>query len=144
MKAQTLLAFDFGLKRIGVAVGQTVSRTANELGTVSATDGRPNWNQLDRLVKQWEPDSLIVGSPCTPPETEYHNSIRRFGSRLVQRYNLPLLWVDENLTTEAANIELQRSELSTRKKQAMRDRVAARLILETHFNALSSDQIDTG
>ena len=144
MKAQTLLAFDFGLKRIGVAVGQTVSCTANELETVSATGGRPNWDQLDRLVKQWEPDSLIVGSPCAPPETEYHNSIQRFGSRLVQRYNLPLLWVDENLTTEAANIELQSSELSTRKKQAMRDRVAARLILETHFNALSSDQIDTG
>jgi putative Holliday junction resolvase len=142
VKARTLLAFDFGLKRIGVAVGQTYSCTANELETVAATDGNPDWNQLDRIIKEWEPDTLIVGSPVAPDESEIHKLVRQFGSDLVQRYNLPLLWVDESLTTEAANIELQRSELSTRKKRAIRDRVAARIILESHFNSLNPN--DTG
>ena len=142
MKAQTLLAFDFGLKRIGVAVGQTVSRTANELETVTATGGNPDWKRIDHLVAEWEPDTLIVGAHAGSNEGEIQKAIRQFGSSLVQRYNLPLFWVDETLTTEAANIELQRSELSKEKKRALRDRVAARIILESHFNALPPSRED--
>ncbi len=144
MKAQTLLAFDFGLKRIGVAVGQTQSCTATELDTVGAKNGKPQWNHIDRLVQQWEPSTLIVGSPRSTHDNSVHKGIEKFGSDLVRRYNLPLLLVDESLTTEAANFELRGSELTTHKKQVMRDRVAARLILETHFHTLKPNQKKTG
>ena len=144
MKAQTLLAFDFGLKRIGVAVGQTLSCTATELDTVGAKNGNPQWHHIDRLIQQWEPDTLVVGSPRSTHNNPVHKGIEKFGSDLVRRYNLPLFWIDESLTTEAANFELRGSELTTQKKQAMRDRVAARLILETHFNTLKLNQKDTG
>jgi putative Holliday junction resolvase len=144
VKAQTLLAFDFGLKRIGVAVGQTLSRTATELDTVRASNGIPQWHHIDRLIRQWEPDTLVVGSPHSTHKNSVHKGIEKFGSDLVQRYNLPLLLVDESLTTEAANFELRGSELTTHKKQTMRDRVAARLILETHFNALKPNQKKAG
>jgi putative Holliday junction resolvase len=144
VKTQTLLAFDYGLKRIGVAVGQTKSCTATELDTVRAKNGIPEWNHVDKLIKEWEPDTLVIGTPHLTAESNLQKSFKKFGSDMFQRYNLPLLWIDESLSTEAANIELRTSGASTNRKRTMRDRIAARLILETHFNTLHVNQIDTG
>ena len=60
---QTLLGFDYGRKRIGVAVGQCVTQSATALATVSARDGKPDWTAITRLLEEWKPDALVVGIP---------------------------------------------------------------------------------
>lgn len=127
-----IMAFDFGLRRIGVAVGQEGLGSGRELTTLSAREGIPDWETIAGLLAEWEPDLLLVGDPLTldgelQPETE---AARRFGRRLHGRFGLPVTAVDERLTTRAAHSELRdRGDDDYRYEDL--DRVAARLILET-------------
>ena len=97
----TVLAFDFGLSRIGVATGQTVTRTATPLATLRARRGEPEWREVDALVGEWRPDVLLVGLPLnmdsTPSEMSEHASI--FARALEQRYAIAVRMVDERLTS---------------------------------------------
>jgi putative Holliday junction resolvase len=128
---QTLLAFDFGLRRIGVAVGQRVTGTANPLSTIRARDGRPEWNRIDRLIGEWQPDALIVGLPLNMDDSEQPLTARarRFGRQLAQRYGIPVIEVDERLSTRAA--WEARSGLTTFTTDGQIDKLAAAIILET-------------
>ncbi|MCC6202007.1 MAG: Holliday junction resolvase RuvX [Gammaproteobacteria bacterium] len=100
----TLLAFDFGERRIGVAVGQTISASARPLGVVTARAGKPDWTKLDRLIAEWAPDLLLVGLPRHLDGTEHELAARvtKFANRMRQRYRLPLQFVDERLTSYEA------------------------------------------
>ncbi|MGE0625169.1 MAG: Holliday junction resolvase RuvX [Pseudomonadales bacterium] len=102
--AGCVLAFDFGLKNIGVAVGQTVTRTASPLDTISATDGKPDWKAVDRLVSEWRPHRLLVGLPLNMDDTESEMSARarQFASRLAERSGIEVTLVDERLTSYAS------------------------------------------
>ncbi len=124
----TLLAFDHGLKRIGVAVGQTVTGTATPLETVSARDGGPDWSVIDELVSAWCPEALVVGLPLNMDGTEQAmtRAARRFGRRLQARYRLPVHWADERLSTREAR---ERLALEGRPSPDD-DAVAAQVILE--------------
>ncbi|MDE0052683.1 MAG: Holliday junction resolvase RuvX [Gammaproteobacteria bacterium] len=95
------LAFDFGLKYIGVAVAEPRHGTATALSTVRARDGIPVWDPLDALVRQWEPEGLIVGLPLNmdDSESDMSNAARRFGVRLERRYGIDVEFVDERLST---------------------------------------------
>jgi putative Holliday junction resolvase len=129
----TVLAFDFGLRNIGVATGQAITRTASEIATVRARDGVPDWNTVDALVRQWEPDALLVGLPLNMDDTESEMSTRAksFARKLRSRYRLTVELVDERLTSfEARGIS---DDLDTQHA------IAARLIAETYLNALQSD-----
>jgi putative Holliday junction resolvase len=129
----TVLAFDFGLRNIGVATGQAITRTASEIATVRARDGVPDWNTVDALVRQWQPDALLVGLPLNMDDTESEMSTRakRFARKLRSRYRLTVELVDERLTSfEARGIS---DDLDTQHA------IAARLIAETYLNALQSD-----
>jgi putative Holliday junction resolvase len=129
----TVLAFDFGLRNIGVATGQAITRTASEIATVRARDGVPDWNTVDALVRQWEPDALLVGLPLNMDDTESEMSTRAkaFARKLRSRYRLAVELVDERLTSfEARGIS---DEIDTQHA------IAARLIAETYLNALQSD-----
>jgi putative Holliday junction resolvase len=129
----TVLAFDFGLRNIGVATGQAITRTASEIATVRARDGVPDWNTVDALVRQWEPDALLVGLPLNMDDTESEMSTRAksFARKLRSRYRLTVELVDERLTSfEARGIS---DEIDTQHA------IAARLIAETYLNALQSD-----
>jgi putative holliday junction resolvase len=97
----TLLACDFGLKHIGIAVGQTVTRTASPAGVVRARDGSPDWRALDAMIVQWRPDLLVVGLPLNMDgsASEMSAHAERFAERLRQRYRLPVETVDERLTS---------------------------------------------
>jgi putative holliday junction resolvase len=97
----TLIACDFGLKHIGVAVGQTVTGTATPIGTVRARHGLPDWPALDALVKRWQPDVLLVGEPLNMDDSpgDMAAVVHKFASRLRQRYRLPVVLVDERLTS---------------------------------------------
>ncbi len=130
-----ILGFDFGLRRIGVAVGQFTTGTATSLETVS--HGKtPDWMAIDRLVREWKPARLLVGLPLSMhgDETDMSRAARKFGAKLYDRYSLEVSFADERLSSRAAQslfAEL-RAQGSLKKKHARKlDALAARIILET-------------
>ncbi len=131
-QAETLLAFDYGEKHIGVAVGQTLTDTANPLETVRVTRSSPDWNAISRIVKTWQPDALVVGLPFNMDGSEQNvtQRARRFGNQLLGRYQLPVHLVDERLTTREARDRL----VSTGRAVSNDHPVAAQIILESWLN----------
>ena len=121
----TVLGFDHGVKRIGVAVGQTLTRTATPLTTLPAHAGQPDWNTVARLIAEWQPEYLVVGMPGTTDGAPHPLApgIIRFAHRLEGRFNLPIQFIDERLSSHFA--------ASQRVKRVTLDAVAAQLILET-------------
>jgi putative Holliday junction resolvase len=99
-----VLAFDFGLRHIGVAVGQHITRSASPLTTVRARDGSPDWAAIDALIREWHPAQLLVGLPLNmdASESDMSRLARRFAERLGARARLPVALVDERLTSVAA------------------------------------------
>jgi len=129
-----ILGFDFGLRRIGVAVGQTATHTASSLETVSHGQ-KPDWSAIDRLVKEWKPSTLLVGLPlgADGEETKMSKAARRFGAALQKRYALELVFADERLSSRAAEdrfIELRAGGSLRRKNANQIDAMAAQIILE--------------
>lgn len=128
-RAQTVLAFDFGFKRIGTAVGQDVTRTAEALETVTVRNRQVDWAAISRLVETWQPDRFVVGRPRTGDgrPNELGLAIEKFARRIEGRYRRPVSLIDERLSSYAAADE------SAGPSRAGLDAVAARLILETWF-----------
>lgn len=129
-----IMAFDFGMRRIGVAVGQTTTRTATALRTV-INGTEPDWSTLDRLVKEWRPAVLLVGLPLdlAGEETDMSRAARRFGSTVGERYGLPVAYADERLTSRAAEsrfAELRAAGGLRRKHADQLDAISAQIILE--------------
>lgn len=126
----TVLAFDFGTKRIGVAVGQSLTGTAQALDLVPARDGVPDWDALEILVKRWQPDAFVVGLPFNMDDSESDLTLRarKFGKRLEGRLHKPCYGIDERLTSFEARGEILRGN----RDEAV-DSIAARLILESWF-----------
>ena len=127
--ALRLLAFDFGHKRIGVAVGQTITRTASPLSVLPARCGRPAWDTVRRLVEDWMPDALVVGLPLNMDGTEQPLSAdaRRFADELRHRFGLPVHYADERLSTREAR---RRPGPGASQDVKNQDAVAAQIILE--------------
>lgn len=98
---KTVLGFDFGMKHIGVAVGQSITKTASPLITLLAKDGIPNWEQINDLIKQWQPQDLIVGLPLNMDGSQQRLTFctRRFIKRLQAKFKLPVHEVDERLSS---------------------------------------------
>jgi putative Holliday junction resolvase len=135
---QTLLAFDYGVKNIGVAYGQTLSGTATEIPPIKARDGVPNWDDVAALLKEWQPDVLLVGLPLNMDgtESELCPRARKFGNRLHGRFGIKVEMVDERLSTFAAKEEAAERGHRGNYGQAPVDSIAARLILESWMNGL--------
>lgn len=131
----TYLGFDFGTQRIGVAVGQALTRSARPLVTLRARSGQPEWAALDALIAEWRPNALIVGLPLNMDTSEHavSEAARRFGNRLRGRYNLPVHLIDERLSSVEAEARLHEANMSRHRRQdkGLVDRVAAQLILES-------------
>jgi putative Holliday junction resolvase len=129
-----ILAFDFGLRRIGVAVGQSTTCTASALQTIA--NGRdPDWVAIDRLIRNWRPQALLVGLPlgAEGDETDLSRAARRFGEALRARYALPVDYADERLTSRAAAsrfAELRAGGGLRRKHADQLDAISAQIILE--------------
>ena len=124
----TLLGFDFGPAKIGVAVGQTTTGTASPIGTLRAVQKKPDWKGIGRLIDAWRPDGLVVGLPYNmdDSETELAVQARRFSRQLNGRFHLPVYLVDERLTSLEA-----RQRMGRPKHIEQLDAFAAKLILET-------------
>ena len=131
--ARTLLCFDYGLKRIGVAVGQELTGTASALTTVAARDGKPDWDAISRLFEEWRPDAVVVGLPLNMDGTDHELSrrARRFGNQLHGRYNLPAHLIDERLSSLEAESLLKGGLRQKARHKEDIDKLAAQVILET-------------
>jgi putative Holliday junction resolvase len=133
---RTILGFDYGLKNIGVAVGQELTSTANPLTVIKARDGIPNWDEVQTLLDQWKPQLLIVGLPFNMDGTEQRMTAasRKFGNRLNGRFQIPVEWQDERLSTYEALEQLGiRSKLQANKRDDV-DRISAQIILQSWLN----------
>lgn len=132
---QTLLAFDVGGRRIGVAVGNTVSMSARELGVLDMRDSGPDWATLDRWMREWRPTRLVVGDPATLDggDQPVRRMARSFARQVAARYSLPVEQVDERTSSiEAAQRFAAGRAAGQRKRHqaAALDAVAAAIILE--------------
>jgi putative Holliday junction resolvase len=121
------MAFDFGTKRIGVAVGNTVTQAGQPIKTIAEVSDDARFKVIEGLLKEWQPNRLVVGMPCHPDGAEHEMSAkaRRFGNQLHGRFQLPVDWVDERYTSAVleGNSEM-RDNL---------DAESAALILEQYF-----------
>ena len=100
-KPITILAFDYGARRIGVAVGNTETRVSQALKTIAASSADELFQEIGSLLKDWQPDQLVLGLPTHPDGTEHEmtQKARRFGNQLQGRFHLPVIWVDERYTS---------------------------------------------
>ncbi|MGD9152864.1 MAG: Holliday junction resolvase RuvX [Gammaproteobacteria bacterium] len=133
-KSLTLLGFDFGTKSIGVAVGQTITKSAKPLTVIKVKDDNLDWSKVTQLIDEWKPDALIVGLPLNMDGSEQAITqvVREFANDLQRKFNLPVHLVDERLTTVEARAKLFAEQGGYRalQKPAI-DAMAAQLILES-------------
>ena len=134
-----VLGFDFGLKRIGVAAGQTITRTASPETIVNSRDGVPDWAHISQLIEQWNPVALVVGLPMRLDGSEqpFTQSARKFGQRLHGRYQRPVFYIEEQLSSHEAEQRLK----SAASNNQMLDAHAAQIILENWLNTYDNSQL---
>ncbi len=131
----TVLAFDYGLKSIGVAVGQTLTGSASTLKALKAQDGTPDWQQIEQLLKEWQPAFVVVGLPLNMDGTEqpFTARVHKFVNRLHGRFGVQVKTHDERLTTVDARADLfAQGGFKKLSKDAV-DCWSAKLILESYF-----------
>jgi putative Holliday junction resolvase len=138
-----LLAFDFGTKRIGVAVGNSISCTARPLTTLHGENNGQRFAAIAELIHEWGPSALVVGLPSHDDGTphELTRLCRRFAQRLKGRFNLPTILVDERYTSTAASSQLTEMGIRGIKQKPLLDQVAAQQILQAYFDEPATEQI---
>ena len=134
-KNHTVLGFDFGLKNIGVAVGQTITHSARPLTTLTAQDGAPQWQQIRKLIDEWQPDVLLVGLPLhmDGQEQDLTRAARRFANRLHGRFAIQVELVDERLTSCEAESRISDLNSPPLNDKLSIDSVSAQIIVEQWF-----------
>jgi putative Holliday junction resolvase len=135
----TVLAFDFGEKRIGVAIGDLDVRIAHPLATIAAEDNATRFGEIAKLIAEWRPARLVVGLPMHADGTEHEVSrlARRFAQRLEGRFGIPATLVDERFTSRAAETRLREGGARPDKIVRTLDAAAAREILDAYFSSAS-------
>ena len=123
-KTQTILAFDYGEKRIGVAVGNTVTKTAEALKVIQQKNQDERWKAIEQVIQEWQADLLVVGLPTHPDGAphEMTQKAKRFGNQLNGRFQKQVVWVDERYTSVSV--------------EGGDDAVAAQLILQQYLQEL--------
>jgi len=134
--AGTVLAFDFGEKRIGVAVGESLLGIAHPLLTISAESNDARFEAIATLIAEWRPVQLVVGLPAHLDGTEHALSrlCRKFAQRLHGRFNLPVALVDERLSSAEASQSLKQAGIAGRRQKPVLDQIAAQTILQSYFD----------
>lgn len=132
----TLLAFDFGTKRIGIAVGNSLLRRAYPLTTISDEKNDARFTRIAALINEWQPVALVVGLPSNDDGTPHELTAlcRRFANRLKGRFNLTTILLDERYTSLAASAQLSEEGIHGRKQKALLDQYAAQQILQAYFD----------
>lgn len=140
MPDETLLAFDFGLKRIGVAIGEKRLGTARALTTINSEINETRFHAIEQLLKEWQPARLIVGRPLHEDGSPHELSSRceRFGNQLRGRYRLPVEYVDERFSSLEAENTLRQTHVAWQERKTKIDAEAAKVILQSWFQQSSS------
>lgn len=149
-RLQTLLGFDVGRRRIGVAVGQALTESASPLTTLQGAADRPDWAAIAELVRQWQPDGFVVGLPLHADGTDSDSTrmARAFAQALAERFGLPVMLHDERLSSAEARARLreQRQAGRRRTRKTDIDKTAAAIIVQSwlaeninHGKNLSAD-----
>ena len=135
----TLIGFDFGERRIGVAVGETSTRIANPLGAIDEPANEPRFQAIGRIVDEWQPAGFVVGRPRHSDGSEHAIAklAEKFARRLEARYHLPVEFVDETLTSAIAESQLRETRTRPGRKSDV-DALAAAIILQSFLDSLGS------
>jgi putative Holliday junction resolvase len=143
--ADTYLGFDFGSKKIGMAVGQTITATASPLVTIRSINQNPNWQIITQLIQEWRPAGLVVGISRQSDGTDNPITPRmiKFCRQLEGRYQLPVFQQDETLSTfEAKQLLFDEVNVNATKLWEVQDQLAAQLILQTWLNDFKNKEKD--
>jgi putative Holliday junction resolvase len=136
-EVKTYICFDYGTRRIGVAVGQSITQSASPLTTLVSQQNKPDWSGITALIEEWRPDLAVVGLPLNADGSEHDvtKAAKRFGNQLQAKYNLTVEWMDERLSSHAAEQMLRESNLKRKKtsKKEIIDQYAAKIILDAWF-----------
>jgi putative holliday junction resolvase len=141
VKADIAIGFDYGARRIGVAIGNRLAHNARALAVVANSAQGPDWTHIETLVREWRPDLLLVGLPLTFADGEQKNSraARAFAQALEQKFSLPLELIDERSSSREAaqRFAARRASGTAKRKQAADlDAVAAEIIVERWLNGV--------
>lgn len=133
MAGNLIMGFDYGTSRIGIAIGQPITGTASPLAVVEVRNGLPDWNAIEQLIREWQPEKLIVGLPVNMDGTDSEMSqlAARFARQLHGRFHIEARTMDERLTTREARA------LANTGRDAI-DAVAATLIVESWLRQQTS------
>lgn len=132
----TVMAFDFGEKRIGIAVGETEIHSTHPIDTIHADTNEARFSQIAALIEDWQPKLLIVGLPSylTGDTHQLTNLSKRFAQRLEGRFNLPTMMVDERLSSSEASQHLNDAGLRGSAQKSVIDAISAQVILQSYFD----------
>ena len=134
----TVICFDFGLVRTGIAIGNTITTTAMPECTLQSKNNKPDWDAISSIISEWQPSQLVVGLPTKldGSDTDATKAVRRFCNQLNGRYNLPVAQENEQYTSIEAAQRLKETRQRGRKKKISKedvDQIAAVIILENYF-----------
>ena len=138
--SQTIIGFDYGQRKIGVAIGNTSTGLAQGITTISTHSSTGPWRAIEKLIEDWHPTSLVVGFPYSwhGGKTDSSGLIREFGRELAHRFKLPVNFIAETLTTDFADFLIRETTMPgkriTKRRKLVRDQLAAELILKTYLN----------
>jgi putative holliday junction resolvase len=136
LTAGTFLGFDYGKRHTGVAVGSRHTGQAQPLTVLTAQGGEPDWQGIERAIKEWQPEGLVVGLPLNMDGTPnpITRAVRAFGEALKARYNLPVHMVDERLSSRIATDTLLEAGIPLKRHKQRIDKLAAQTILQAFLN----------
>jgi putative holliday junction resolvase len=137
-KSETIMAFDFGAKRVGIAVGESALRTAHALSTLTVPAAQL-LDAINKIVEEWKPTRFVVGRPAHEDGIPHAMTARceRFANQLSARFRLPSVFVDERYTSIDAETALREQGVHTKNQRGKSDSLAAALILERYFESLT-------
>ena len=136
-----ILSFDFGEKRIGVAIGNSITKSSHPLETINTPKNKERYKLIELLLKTWEPVKLVIGYPLNDDGTLSKMSLlaKKFGMKLENKYNIPISMIDERFTSSEADLELKKFEKNFKKRKIVIDQVAAMIILDSFFQNNSNE-----
>ncbi len=138
---KTYLGIDYGYKRIGLATGQSLTGSTSALSTIANQQQQTNWTALQQVIDEWQPGAFVLGLPLHKDGSDHAvtKAVRQFATELAERYNKPIHFQDERLSSSEAETILQQQRASgTRKKRVQKgdiDKLAAALILQRWLDA---------
>ena len=137
-KEGNVLGFDFGQKRIGIAVGNNISKTARALTTIDSLSNNQKFEVIQKIIEEWQPVSIVVGVPFNIDGSEHRitNLSKKFAKQLEQKYSLPTHLIDERYTSIEASHEIKDKKIDLKKKKLLIDQIAAKIILQSYLDQI--------